>query len=687
MTRSVRFSSASDIIGLVDFVQLLGMNARTGRLCISKDKSARDLVLVGGAIVAFGSPEETTGPESVPEDADRAVWERQYRYRVVERFVEVLSWPDPDLEFTNLSADEIGAFDQPGAPPPLSVQGTLLEVHQTQDLLERTGEIIADLDALYVADTGRLDEYVGSPAEPILKGLDGRHTVREVIESFDAEKYQALERLATLVKRKVVVPVDSLQVEMLAWEFESSGEPERALTVYESLCRQNPDNTRILKNISGVLAKVGRTEEAAASLARYAESSLAEGLAEEAIRSYAEAIRFDPQNVELRESNVDAIASRGTSPELVEAYLGLADLYMSLEDHMLAKNALRRILKIQPDHLASRRRLAELCGKLGEEGAAAQELTQIAVLHRERGEFDDAMLVCRRALEMDPGDVEARVLLIRILISRDRAVEARQEIAAMEQALRAAGAIRGDDLPDHVTALYDRLLTIDPDCEEALEIVARAAWKSGDETRAVELETRLVAVLAESGRIPAAITTLEAMVKRLPGSYELHAQLAGLYVKSNDALRAAAIFEFAGEGLLGAGRHGDAARVFGQLLEIDPASCEAALGFARALRGRGEKHRAVLRYCEAARILEEAGRDEEAGGVYEEALECEPGETACTERAAEIYIARGHRRRAIHIYLAALKTARERGNEAMIQRFRRRVLDLEPDNAIARGDG
>ncbi len=156
-------------------------------------------------------------------------------------------------------------------------------------------------------------------------------------------------------------------------------------------------------------------------------------------------------------------------------------------------------------------------------------------------------------------------------------------------------------------------------------------------------------------------------------------------MKSNETLRAAAIFEFAGEGLLGAGRYGDAARVFGQLLEIDPASCEAALGFARALRGRGEAHRAVLRYSEAARILEESGRSEEAAAVYEEALECEPGETACTERAAAIHIAAGQRRRAIHLYLAAFKVASDRGNEAMIQRFRRRVLELEPDNTIVRG--
>jgi tetratricopeptide (TPR) repeat protein len=565
------------------------------------------------------------------------------------------------------------------------VQGTLLEVHQTQDLLERVEAIVPDLDALYTADASRRAEFVGSPAEPILAGLDGRRTVREVIESFGTEKYQALERIATLVKRRVVVRVDPLQVEMLAWECEAAGDLERALLVYRALRRQDPGNIRILKNISGVLAGLERMEEAAAALARYAEASLREGLTEEAVRSISLAIRFDPQSIPLRELQVDALGRPGAPGALVEAYLGLADRYVAVEDHILAKNALRRILKIQPDHLAARQRLAELCGSLGEGGAAAQELSQLASLHLKRGERDDAVSLCRRAIELDAGAVEARVLLVRTLIDEGRATEARTEIEGLESALRTAGAIRGDDLPEQVTALYDRLLAIDPHCEEALEKVARAAHAAGNESRAIELEGRLVAAMAERGRIPEAIRALETMIQRVPEAFELHVQLADLYARSGESLRASAIYEFAGQGLLGAQRFGDAARVFGRLLELDPASGEAALGFARALRGRGETHRAVLRFCEAARILEEGGRDEEAASIYEEALECEPGEPECTRRAAAIHEARGHRRRAIHLYLKALKACRDRGDAPLAETFRRRVLELEPDNAVALG--
>jgi tetratricopeptide (TPR) repeat protein len=678
MARSVRLNTASDIIDLIDFVQLLAMNTRTGRLRIRNGDAVRELVLLAGAIVSFsgGDDEAVHATETDEPDAVR-------RHCVVERFLEVLAWSDPDLEFTELTPDEIREIVGPGSRAPLSVQGTLLEVVQARDLLRRTAEVLPDLDAILVPVRGKRDDYDGSPYEPILNRMDGRQSIREVIASFGVEEYGALERLASLVRQDVVTPVDPLQLEMLAWEYESGEDHERALNVYRLLRRESPDNVRILKNIAGVLAQLGRTEEAAAALGEYAESCARDGLEDEARRSFSLAMRFDPENLEIRESFVDTLARDGPSPALIEETLELADRYARSADPVLAKGALRRILRMDPEHVAAHRRLADLCRSLGEEGAAIAELTQLASIERREGRSAEALTVCEEALALDPHCLEAALMRAELLVDQGDASRALEKIRELEHALRDAGAAGSA----HVVPLLERIHDIDPECTGALESLVEYCARGGDMARAVELEGRLVTVLARQGEIRRAIRALESLIHQLPEAFDLHAQLADLYLREGEAMRASAIFEFAAQGLLDGGRHAEAARVYGRLLELDPDSPEAALGFARALRGRGEVHRAVLRYREAARQLEGAGRVEESIAVLEEALAAEPGEPDCTLAAARLHEIQGHRRRAIHLYLAALKVCRERGDPVLADRFQRLVLEHEPDNAVAREGG
>ncbi len=76
---------------------------------------------------------------------------------------------------------------------------------------------------------------------------------------------------------------------------------------------------------------------------------------------------------------------------------------------------------------------------------------------------------------------------------------------------------------------------------------------------------------------------------------------------------------------------------------------------------------------------------DEALSAFEEALVCEPGDLQAALRAGSIHEKRGHKRRAIHLYLASLKLARARDDDAAVRRFRDRVLSLEPDHIVALG--
>jgi hypothetical protein len=152
MAKSVKLSTAADLMDLADFVQLMAMNGRTGRLRIRSRSRCRELVLASGAIVGFTDPGDPGAVEDAPLE-----------HVVIDGFVEVLDWPNPELEFTELTPEEIAAHVGEGAPAPLSVQGALLEVHQTRDLIARTSEVIRSLDTILVVAPDARESYAGSP--------------------------------------------------------------------------------------------------------------------------------------------------------------------------------------------------------------------------------------------------------------------------------------------------------------------------------------------------------------------------------------------------------------------------------------------------------------------------------------------------------------------------------------------
>ena len=669
MARSVRLTTASNIIDLGDFIQLLGMNGRSGSLTIRHADDARRLVLAEGKICAF---DRRTGGAAAAAEADPIA----RRQRIVEGLLDVLAWEDPELEFVESSA--VPASTDGG--PPLSIQGLLLEVHQTSDLLQRIGESIPSLDEVYAIVPGRAEMYADSAYQHVIERLDGRRSVRRTLEGLGDEKYPMLERLATLVKKGVAQAVDALHLEMVAWEAESSGDDEEALRLYRVLRGRAPENARVLKNIAGVLAHLDRKVEAAAALAEYADVCLADDVPEEALRALRLASQFSSNDLGLLERYVDALERAGRSGELLAESLRLADRYAAAGDHILAKNALRRVLRAAPNHLGARERLARLCHSLGEEGAAVSELAQLAALQRRSGRLERARETCDEILRLDPGCLEGLSERVEVAFAEGDAPGAQRAIEALDATIRSSGSFEDGALPPAIEPLLRRYLELRPDDADALRRLGDAMAARGETREATTLRARLLDALSSRGDVRGAIEVLESLIRSVPDSFDLHAQLAEQYHQIGETKRAVAIYEFSGRGLLGAEQWDEAARVYGQLIELDPEGADSRLGFARALRGRGERYRAVLRYREAARAMEETDRAEDALDVLREALECEAGDLDTSLQLGALLVRRGEIRAALEVYAAGVRVARARGDEEAARVLVRRADRINPSS-------
>ncbi|MHC4984346.1 MAG: tetratricopeptide repeat protein [Planctomycetota bacterium] len=167
-----------------------------------------------------------------------------------------------------------------------------------------------------------------------------------------------------------------------------------ALKHYESALQEEPNNAEAHCRLGEVLAKTGRFKEA-------------EG-------RFREALAIDPRHAkahcnlgvvlakmgrfrEAREALDQALRIR---PNYAHAHHNLG-LILAMQDKMgEAHRHFLRAVQIRPDDPDTRHSLAEVLVALGRFGEAAAELDTLAAVHAKAGEFEQAVAIAERALEM-----------------------------------------------------------------------------------------------------------------------------------------------------------------------------------------------------------------------------------------------------------------------------------------------
>ncbi len=275
--------------------------------------------------------------------------------------------------------------------------------------------------------------------------------------------------------------------------------PERASRAYELVLEVDPrhavalDALARLKETTGdsqaalgaILALADKAEtpiEKANQLRRAAQLLEAEGDLDRAIQHYKSAADLDPDDASLRRRLRDAHVARGdvaTAIQLME----------------------REVDRTEGDR------------------AKAQLLSQIGRLARDRlQDHQRAEGAARRALELDPSDLESSTILGDLAFENQRFVEASKyyesvaghaDTLAPDESirvlLRSIEALARSNRLGKARAVTDKLLELAPDHAEALEHAAHLALEHESPERAIELYADLFRRLADE--LPSALAS------------------------------------------------------------------------------------------------------------------------------------------------------------------------------------
>src|SRR4051812_26572362 len=201
-------------------------------------------------------------------------------------------------------------------------------------------------------------------------------------------------------------------------------------------------------------ARRGALEQARDIYLRTAEIYVEQGFQRKAMTVYKSVLKLTPGLPHVRERLADTYRQQGMVADALRELELCADELSRAGKIEEALPALRKIVGLHPDNIASRIRLAETASQMGMVDEAVHELSQLAVQLKAQGRADDFVRVAERLLFHRPGNFDVARELAAAYITRRNP---RLALTKLQAALKASPRD-----PRNVTLLAEALAQLDP---------------------------------------------------------------------------------------------------------------------------------------------------------------------------------------------------------------------------------
>ena len=172
-----------------------------------------------------------------------------------------------------------------------------------------------------------------------------------------------------------------------AWE----GKWQQALAAYEAALDEMPDDPLVHNHLGHAYFQLERFDRS--------------------LEAYTVASRLAPQDPAPLSRIAEIHERLGQRHAAADALYSMARVQQGRRDWTRAIEAIQRALVIYPDHAPARMALAELYTEVDQPRRAVKEYLRLARNFQRQGKVDQALEQCRRALDLDPRDLDTQALV------------------------------------------------------------------------------------------------------------------------------------------------------------------------------------------------------------------------------------------------------------------------------------
>ncbi len=186
-----------------------------------------------------------------------------------------------------------------------------------------------------------------------------------------------------------------------------------------------------------------------------AEKFVQQGKLQNAISEYEKILKNDPKDLTVNNTVGDLYARLGDTAKAIECFKSVGDAYAAQGFTVKGIAMYKKITKIHPSVDGSLK-LAELYTQQGLFNDARAQYLQVAEDFMKNGDFEQAVRLFQKVLEMDPENVAMRVKLAEVYVRLGKKTEAWEIFSAAAESARARGSLATSE------EILQRMLVLDP---------------------------------------------------------------------------------------------------------------------------------------------------------------------------------------------------------------------------------
>jgi tetratricopeptide (TPR) repeat protein len=394
-----------------------------------------------------------------------------------------------------------------------------------------------------------------------------------------------------------------------AEKYVQQGKLQNAISEYGKIIAKDSRDLTVLNTIGDLYARLGQSERAGEYFRRVGDAYAGDGFTVKAIAMYKKLAKLSPGNLAVVQRLADLYTQQGLYNDARHQYLQLADAAIKSSDFDGAIKVFQKMLEIDPDNVSLQSKLADVYLKTGRKQEARDIFFKAAQGLYERGSVEQAEQSLGRTLALDPANVEA--LLMRAKIAAD-AGNAKSAAAFYEkvpdldsradalQSLMRAYVVTGNG--EAAEGIARKLATVHNDLS-GIRVYADFLLAGGNGEAVLSFYDEWIdrLIVGDSGEIALTLQALAGQVKESPASLE---RLRSIFQKAGASANIPEVTELLAHAYVQSGELAKARDLYKELADLEPSNPQHMLNYRQVLARMGEEPTArPLPPSEAAQAL------------------------------------------------------------------------------------
>lgn len=354
-----------------------------------------------------------------------------------------------------------------------------------------------------------------------------------------------------------------------AQKYLTKGNLDRAIKCFNQLVELEPDNHRMVLRLADLLARAGRKQAAVKEYEKVAELYIKDDFLPRAIAVYRTILRIDPELISAYENLSELYRKQGLEGEALAQLQTLFEMYEKKGDEVKQVETLRLMAQIDPENLGFQVRLGETLAKQDNKKEAAEAFANAATTLSKRGFHDRASELFEQIISFDPENISVRRELCSHYLESGHYEEAKKEIEAILE-------FEPDD--PRMNLLLGRIQFKLGKGDEAEDMIARSLRifnEKGDLSTVMREYLFVARTHLQNGELDEAEVFYRKIEEIAPEETKALEGLASVAGSRGETTVQTEILLDLAKSLSGSDDQSGAARIYRQVLEIDPLVDEA----------------------------------------------------------------------------------------------------------------